>query len=47
MSVTPEVGMGAVRLSLGRFTTAEEIDAVAAGLVAAVRAAPRALGVSA
>jgi cysteine desulfurase len=47
MGVTPEVGMGAVRLSLGRWTTPEEVDAVAAGLVAAVRAAPRAVEVSA
>jgi cysteine desulfurase len=47
MGVAPEAGMGAVRLSLGRFTTAEEIGAVAAGLVAAVRATPRAVGVSA
>jgi cysteine desulfurase len=29
MGVTPEVGMGAVRFSLGRGTTREEIDAVA------------------
>jgi cysteine desulfurase len=28
MGVSPEVGMGAVRLSLGRGTTSEEIDAV-------------------
>jgi len=47
MGVTLEVGMGAVRLSLGHWTTVEEVDAVAAGLVAAVRAAPQAVGVSA
>jgi cysteine desulfurase len=29
MGVTPEVGMGAIRFSLGRGTTREEIDAVA------------------
>ena len=28
MGVTPEVGMGAVRFSLGRATTRDEIDAV-------------------
>ena len=28
MGVTPEVGMGAIRFSLGRGTTREEIDAV-------------------
>ncbi len=32
MQVAPEVGMGAVRFSLGRGTTAEEIDAVVARL---------------
>lgn len=36
MGISSEVGMGAVRLSLGRGTTAEEIDAVADGLVSAV-----------
>jgi cysteine sulfinate desulfinase/cysteine desulfurase-like protein len=29
MGVTPEVGMGAIRFSLGRGTTREEINAVA------------------
>jgi cysteine desulfurase len=29
MGVAPEVGMGAIRFSLGRGTTREEIDAVA------------------
>jgi len=29
MGITPEVGMGAIRFSLGRGTTREEIDAVA------------------
>ena len=28
MGVAPETGMGAIRFSLGRGTTAEEIDAV-------------------
>ncbi|MDP2619956.1 MAG: cysteine desulfurase family protein [Hyphomicrobiales bacterium] len=32
MGVAPEVGMGAIRFSLGRTTTEEEIDAVAARL---------------
>jgi len=32
MDVAPEIGMGAIRFSLGRTTTAEEIDAVAARL---------------
>ena len=32
MGVTPEVGMGAVRFSLGRGTTRDEIDAVAENL---------------
>ncbi len=36
MGVPPEVGMGAVRFSLGRSTTAEEIDDVVERLVAAV-----------
>lgn len=36
MGVAPEIGMGAVRLSLGRGTTAEEIDTVAEALVDAV-----------
>jgi cysteine desulfurase len=33
MQVAPEVGMGAIRFSLGRGTTSEEIDSVAARLV--------------
>jgi cysteine desulfurase len=32
MDITPEVGMGAVRFSLGRATTRDEIDAVVARL---------------
>jgi cysteine desulfurase len=36
MGISSEVGVGAVRLSLGRGTTAEEIDAVADGLVSAI-----------
>jgi cysteine desulfurase len=30
MGVSPEVGMGAVRFSLGRMTTSDEIDTVVA-----------------
>jgi cysteine desulfurase len=33
MQVTPEVGKGAIRFSLGRGTTLEEIDTVADQLV--------------
>jgi cysteine desulfurase len=33
MGVTPEVGMGAIRFSLGRGTTCEEIDAVVERLI--------------
>lgn len=32
MGVTPEIGMGAIRFSLGRGTTEEEIDTVVAAL---------------
>jgi cysteine desulfurase len=32
MGVTPEVGMGAIRFSLGRGTTREEIETVVEGL---------------
>jgi cysteine desulfurase len=28
MRVPPEIGMGAIRFSLGRWTTADDIDAV-------------------
>ncbi len=38
MQVTPEVGMGAIRFSLGRATTEAEIDAVAADIVRVMRA---------
>lgn len=41
MGVTPEAGMGAVRFSLGRATTRDEIDDVVAQLVNAVPEAPR------
>jgi len=34
MDVEPEVGMGAIRFSLGRGTTGEDLDAVVAGLTA-------------
>lgn len=37
MQVPPEVGMGAIRFSLGRATTEAEIDAVAADLVRILR----------
>jgi cysteine desulfurase len=37
MRVPPEVGRGAVRLSVGRFTTEEEVDQAAELLVAAAR----------
>ncbi|HEY1378170.1 MAG TPA: cysteine desulfurase family protein [Gemmataceae bacterium] len=37
MGVPPEVGRGAVRLSVGRFTTEDEIDRAAGLLVAAAR----------
>src|SRR5262245_39022504 len=37
MRVPPEVGQGAVRLSVGRFTTEEEVDRAAEMLIAAAR----------
>jgi cysteine desulfurase len=37
MGVTPQLGRGAVRLSVGRFTTEDEIDRAAQALVAAAR----------
>lgn len=37
MRVPPEIGQGAVRLSVGRYTTEEEIDRAADALVAGVR----------
>ena len=40
MGVSPEVGMGAIRLSLGRWTTETEIRAVAERLTAAAHAMP-------
>lgn len=39
MGVTPEVGMGAIRFSLGRGTTREELEAVVEGLNDALAAA--------
>jgi cysteine desulfurase len=39
MGAAPEVGMGAIRFSLGRGTTREEIDAVADQLVKVFAAA--------
>jgi cysteine desulfurase len=39
MGVPPEIGMGAIRFSLGRFTTAAEIDAVMARLAEILPAA--------
>jgi cysteine desulfurase len=35
MGVAPEIGMGAIRFSLGRNTTQEEVDAAMSGLVSA------------
>jgi cysteine desulfurase len=32
MGVPERIGMGAIRFSLGRYTTADEIDEVVAGL---------------
>jgi cysteine desulfurase len=40
MGVTPEVGMGAIRFSLGRGTTDEEIEAVVERLNGAIAVAP-------
>ena len=37
MGVRPEVGQGAVRLTVGRFTTEEEIDRAAEALLRAAR----------
>jgi cysteine desulfurase len=37
MGVPPELGRGAVRLSVGRFTTGEEVDRAAEMLVAAAK----------
>jgi cysteine sulfinate desulfinase/cysteine desulfurase-like protein len=37
MRVPPEVGKGAVRLSVGRFTTEEEIDRAADALIDRIR----------
>ncbi len=37
MGIAPEVGQGAVRLSVGRFTTEEEIDQAAGFLIRAVK----------
>jgi cysteine desulfurase len=38
MGVPPEIGKGAVRLSVGRFTTEEEIDRAAAVMIRAAQA---------
>lgn len=38
MGIDPEVALGALRLSVGRFTTVEEIDFAASRILAAVRA---------
>jgi cysteine desulfurase len=37
MGVRPEIGQGAVRLSVGRFTTEEDIDRAAEALLRAAR----------
>lgn len=42
MGVVPEVGMGAIRLSLGRNTTGDEVDAAILGLMSAVDRLPSA-----
>jgi cysteine desulfurase len=39
MGVTPELGRGALRLTVGRFTTETEIDQAAAALLKASRSA--------
>jgi cysteine sulfinate desulfinase/cysteine desulfurase-like protein len=39
MGVPPELGRGAVRLTVGRFTTAEEIDRAAEALMRQARRA--------
>jgi hypothetical protein len=41
MGVRPEVGMGAIRFSLGRYTAIEEIDAVVDRLTDVLAAGPR------
>jgi cysteine desulfurase len=47
MGVSPEWGMGTLRLSLGRYTTADEIDRATRAIVAGARAAVGALATSA
>ena len=37
MRVPPEIGQGAVRLTVGRFTTEEEVDRAAEMLIAVAR----------
>jgi cysteine desulfurase len=37
MGVPPEIGGGAVRLSVGRFTTEEEVDRAAEALIRVAR----------
>jgi cysteine desulfurase len=37
MGVPPEIGKGAVRLSVGRFTTEDEIERAASALIRAAR----------
>jgi cysteine desulfurase len=39
MGVPPQIGMGAIRFSLGRYTTEVEIDAVIDQLASVARAA--------
>jgi cysteine desulfurase len=39
MGVTPEWGMGTLRLSLGRYTTADEVDKAVRAIVSGVRRA--------
>ncbi|HMF18349.1 MAG TPA: cysteine desulfurase family protein [Gemmataceae bacterium] len=41
MGLSPQVGRGAVRLSVGRFSTEDEIDRAAAALIARAKPAPQ------
>jgi cysteine desulfurase len=41
MGIRPEIGMGAIRFSLGRYTAIEEIDAVVDRLTDVLAAGPR------
>ena len=41
MGLRPDIGMGAIRFSLGRYTAIEEIDAVVDRLTDVLAAGPR------